>query len=426
MAFPKAHKIKLPNGLRVVVVPMKNNPTVTVEVLVEAGSHYEEKKLNGLSHFLEHMCFKGTTNRPSALTITHELDSYGAENNAFTGEEVTGYWAKARAKYFARIFDVVADLYLNPLLPAPDLERERGVIIEEINMYEDMPQRLIHDLIEATMYGPQQPAGRPIIGPKENIRRFTRDDFVTYRATHYVPSKTILVVAGNVEPKEVKKYALEYFGGLPKEKRISKDPVRITQKAPQFKQKEKKTEQTHLAFGFHSYGARDPRALPANVLGAVLGQGMSSRLFQKLREELGVCYYAKSRHEEHTDTGAFKIVAGVDNKRVLEVIGEIVKEIRRLKTERIPDKELKKAKELMIGRLSMGLESSDSLAEFYGLDELMRGKMESPEEAIAKIKKITPAQLKKIANDIFKNKNLNLALIGPKQDTAKIKKLLTV
>lgn len=426
MSFPKAHTTILPNGLRVIVIPMKNNPTVTVQVLIEAGSQYEEKKLNGLSHFLEHMCFKGTTNRPSALTITHELDSYGAENNAFTGEEVTGYWAKARAKYFGRIFDVIADLYLNPLLPAPELEKERGVIIEEINMYEDMPQRLIHDILEEAMYGSNQSAGRPIIGPKENIRRFTRDDFVAYRSKHYTPAKTILVVAGDVEPKEVEKYAREYFGMLPKAKRAIKDPIRIAQKSPNFKQKNKKTEQTHIAFGFHSYGARDKRALLGTVLAAVLGQGMSSRLFQKLREELGVCYYAKSRHEEHTDAGVFKIVAGVDNKRVQEVVGEIMQEVRRLKTETVPDRELTKTKGLLIGRLSMSLESSDSLAEYYGLDALIRGKMESPTEVIAKIKKVTPTQLKKVANEIFKNKNLNLALIGPEQNATKIKKSLRV
>ncbi len=425
MTFPKAHKTVLPNGLRLVVVPMKDNPTITVQVLVETGSHYESKRLNGLSHFLEHMCFKGTTNRPSALAITHELDGMGAVNNAFTGNEVTGYWAKARAKYFEQTLDIVSDIYLNPLLPAAELEKERGVIIEEINMYEDAPQRISHELFEALLYK-NQPAGRPIVGPKENIRRFTRNDFVSYRNTHYVAPKTVVVISGNINLARARALVTTYFKSLPKAPRVEKPPIRVAQRSPQLLLREKKTEQTHLVLGFHSYNTHDPRLAKGELAAAILGAGMSSRLFQRLREELGVAYYARSAHEDFADAGIFKIFAGVDNRRVPEVVRVIMEEVRRLREELIPEAELQKAKELIIGRLSMGLEGSDDMADWYGMQEIMRKKLETPEAFLRKIRSISAKDIRDYARDRFQDKHLNLALIGPKQDRATLKKLLSI
>ncbi len=425
MAFPKPHKTTLPNGLRIIVVPMKENPTVTVQVLVEAGSHYEDKKVNGISHFLEHMFFKGTTKRPGAHIISHEFDSIGADNNAFTGTEYTGYWAKARTKHFERIFDIIADVYLDPLLPEAEIEKEKGVIIEEINMYDDQPTSRVGELLNATLYG-DQPAGRSITGPRENIRTMKREDFVAYRNAHYIPSKTLVVIAGGVKVSHALKLAKAAFGKLPAKRALKKTPVTQTQKSAQVALEYKKTEQSHLALAFRGYGVGDKRELAAGLLAGVLGKGMSSRLFQKLREEMGVCYYVGSGHHSHTDVGAFKIRAGVDNKRLEEVVEVILNEVRKLRDELIPLKELNKAKEIFIGGVEMGLESSDSLADWYGTDELIRRKLETPEQAIKRLRTLTPEDLQKVARDIFVDAKMNLAVVGPTKDATRLKKLLKI
>lgn len=425
MSFPKAQKKTLKNGLRVIAVPMKNAPTVTVQVFVEVGAHYEEKRLNGLSHFLEHMMFKGTPKRPTAHIITTELDSLGAQNNAYTGDVMTSYYAKGRSEHFEKLFDIVVDLFLNPLLPAAELEKERGVIIEEINMYEDMPQRKVHDVLEELLYG-DQAAGRPIIGPKENIRRFTRNDFVKYRKAHYVPSKTIMVVAGGVPSAKIFTTSKKYFRKISAGRRIVKPKIKEAQKQPEVLHQEKKTGQSHLAFGFRGFGATDRRVISATVLAAILGKGMSSRLFQKLREEMGVCYYARSGFDTSTDVGAFKITAGVDTARLKEVVAVIMEEVRKILHEGVTAQELAKAKEMLIGSVEMGLESSDAFAEWYGADEILRKKLETPEQAIAHIRKVTEKDVHTVAKYLFNEKGTNLAIIGPKTDTKELKKLLKI
>jgi len=225
------HKTIFKNGLRLITVPMKDTGTVTVFVLVEAGSKYESKKESGLSHFLEHMCFKGTQKRPQAIDISRELDSLGAQSNAFTSEEYTGYYAKGAAKHFSKLFDIVSEIYLNSTLPAAGLEKEKGVIIEELNMYEDMPQRHVHDLFMQLLYG-DQPAGWSIVGTKESIRSFTQQDFITYKKNHYVPKATAIVVAGNIDQKKVTQITEKIFGKLLPEKKKTKIKDIDVQKNP--------------------------------------------------------------------------------------------------------------------------------------------------------------------------------------------------
>ncbi len=424
MSFPKAYKTKLQNGLRILIVPVKNNPTVTVQVFVEAGSRYEEKRLNGMSHFLEHMCFKGTQKRPSAKHISTELEALGASNNAFTSEEMTSYYAKARTKHFTHILDVIADLYMDPQLPAPELERERGVIIEEINMCEDQPQRTVHDLLDMVMYG-DQPAGRTVLGPKENIKRFSRMDFVRYRKAHYVASKTVVVISGGIELTKTLSAAKKYFEKIPKGKRIESKPTKEVQKNPQVHVYQKKTGQTHLAFGFRAYPMNDKRSVVASVLAAVLGNGMSSRLFQKLREELGVCYYAKAAHSPSTDVGVFKIYTGVDSTRVKEIVRVIMEEVKKLREELVSRGELAKAKEILIGDVEMELESSDAFAMWYGVEETLRHKTETPEEVIKKIRGVSAKDLMRVAREMFVPEKTNLAAIGPEKVSG-LEKLLTL
>ncbi len=413
----------LPNGLRVITVPMKDNPTVTVLVLVGTGSKYETKRVNGISHFLEHMCFKGTAKRPKAINISKELDALGSQYNAFTAQEYTGYYAKSDAKHFSQIFDVVSDIYLNSTFPEAEIEKEKGVIIEEINMYEDTPARHVQDLFMQLLYG-DTPAGWNIAGEKENILKMKREDFVTYKSAHYVPEATVMIVAGKVKEMEVMKEVKKVFGHIPRAKKDQKLKVKDMQGKPEVLVKYKKTDQTHFVLGVRSYDLFSKKNPTLTVLGAVLGGGMSSRLFQKLREEMGVGYYVRAYNDTYTDHGAFQISAGVDNKRIQEVIEAILSECKKLKQEKVSEDELSKVKEYLIGNTKLSLEASDDIANFFGGQELLRGEIKDIEEKTKDIRKVTAKDVQDLARAIFIAKNLNLALIGPFKEKADFVKLL--
>lgn len=417
-------KIKLPNGLRIVFVPQKG-PTTTVLVLVEAGSEYETKNINGLSHFLEHMCFKGTKKRPKPGTISRELDSLGAESNAFTNQEYTGYWAKVEKRHFEEILEIVADLYLNPIFNSEEIEKERGVVTEELNMYEDTPMRKAGELWMNLLYG-NQPTGWDIGGTKKVIRQLGRKDFITYRNRHYVASKTLVVVAGNFNRKKAKQLIHGYFGQLPKRPRAGKAKTKFRQAAPRAFAKFKKSEQDHVVLGVPGVNIFDKRRYALYVLSAVLGAGMSSRLFHKIREELGAAYYVRANSDESLDHGEFAVATGTAHPKTELVIKAVLKEFERLKNELVPDKELKKAKDLISSGLIMGLETSEQLANFYGIQEIVTGKMVSPEQITKKIQAISAKDVRALAKTLFKKKLLNLAVIGPYRNARKLKKLLSL
>ncbi len=419
----KYSKRILKNGLRVITVPMKDNPTVTVLVLVETGSKYETKRINGLSHFLEHMCFKGTSKRSKAIDISKELDALGSQYNAFTAQEYTGYYAKSDARHFRKIFDVISDIYLNSTFPEAEMEKEKGVIIEEINMYEDMPNRHVQDLVMQLLYK-DQPAGWNIAGEKENILNMKRSDFVDYKKTHYLPSATSIIVAGRVTEKDVMKEVKKVFGKVSGGKKALKKKVIEKQSKPGVLVSFKDTDQTHFVLGVRSYNLFSKKDAALAVLSAILGGGMSSRLFQKLREEMGVGYYVKSFNDSYTDHGFFQISAGVDNKRVEEVIKAILAECKKLINEKVSEEELSKVKEFLIGNMKLSLESSDDIASFYGLQEILKHDPENIERKIRKIRKVTAEELRSLAEDIFKNNKLNLALIGPFKDSSRFVKIL--
>ncbi len=421
----KFKKTILKNGLRVVTIPMQDNPTVTALVLVETGSKYETKEINGLSHFLEHMCFKGTVKRPTARDISTELDTMGAQYNAFTGQEYTGYYAKSDAKHFKKIFDVVSDIYLNSTFPEAEMQKEKGVIIEEINMYEDLPMRHVQDMIMEVIYG-DTPAGWNIAGPIKNIKKMRRDDFVKYKGEQYVPRATTVIVAGGISEREMMQEVKKAFGNLKNDKKFGKIKTVEKQSAPNALVKYKKTDQTHFVLGFRAYDIFDKKNYALSILAGVLGAGMSSRLFHKLREEMGVCYYVRATPDAYTDHGIFQISSGVDNKRVKEVIGVILKECEKLKKETVSEKELAKVKEIIIAGMKMSLESSDDVANFYGGQEVLLKKIETAEEKAQKIKAVTGVQVKNLAREIFQNKKLNLALIGPFSQKAEFLPILKI
>jgi predicted Zn-dependent peptidase len=409
---------KLSNGIRGIVVPVKDSPTVTVLVMVETGSRFEDESNNGISHFLEHMMFKGTPSRPSARVITHELDALGAETNAFTSQEYTGYFTKGRKKHLKKFVDVVSDLYLHPLLPEEELNKERGVIIEEINLYQDQPMINVYDLLNRTMFE-GHPLGRSVLGPKKNIKGLKREDFVDYRNKHYTSGATSVFVVGDVKPKDAFAEIEKKFAHLEKGKAPKYEKVEIKQRSPKVSVKYKKSDQSHFVMAFHAYDYHNKMVPATEVLTAVLGQGMSSRLFQRLREEMGVCYYVKAGQSLYDDTGIFLIRSGVDNSRVEEVVGEILKELRFIKKNGVEEDELQKAKEVIIGNFLMGLETSDSLAFYYADLEIKHKKLSKPQEFVKKIQSVSAKDVRKAANEIFKNKNMNLALIGPYKDGRK-------
>lgn len=420
----KYKKIILKNGLRLILLPMKDNATVTMMIMVEAGSRYENEKNSGLSHFLEHMCFKGTEKR-NYEEIAFELDSLGAEFNAFTSQDFTGYYAKAHHSLFPKISEILTDIYLNSNIPAEELEKERGVIMEELNMYEDLPQKKVYEVFMELLYG-NHPLGRTIIGSKKNIKSLKRQDFLDYRKKHYSAPATAVVIAGNIDEKIVKKNIESNFADL-----IKKDPVKPIkvierQKKPAIKLNYKKTDQSHLFFGFRTFDTYDKRQITLEVLSTILGRGMSSRLFKKMRDELGICYYVAAENSTAFDSGFFAIRSGVGNARLEEAIFAIVEEIKKIKKEEVSKKELDKVKRLMISKLALDLETSDSQTQFYGYQEILHEKIKTPKEIIKEIKLISPEEIKKLANEIFTNKNLNLAVVGPTKNQKKLEKILKV
>lgn len=408
----KAKKKIFKNGLRVITIPMKDNPTVTVLVLVGTGSDYEPKEINGISHFLEHMCFKGTIKRPTSQIISHELDALGCQYNAFTGNEYTGYYAKGDAKNFKQMFDIVSDIYLNSTFPETEMQKEKGVIIEEINMYEDMPSSHVQDIFGEVLYGDQS-AGRSTLGTKENINNMIRDNFVNYKKSHYVASNTVVIVSGNVANDDVYKEVNKYFKDVPISISGKKPKTKDMQTKPNVKILYKETDQTHFVLGVRSFNLFDKRNNTLSLLSGVLGAGMSSRLFSKLREEMGVAYYVRAFNQASLDHGSFQISAGVNNTRTKEVLEEIIKECNLLKKEKVSDRELDKVKSLIIGNMKMSLEATDDIANFYGGQELMKKEIKTLEDKIKEIKKVTSSDIQKMAKEIFKTKNLNLAVIGP-------------
>lgn len=402
---------------------MKDNPTVTVLVLVEAGSKYETKKINGISHFLEHMCFKGTVKRPKAIDISKELDALGSQYNAFTAQEYTGYYAKSDAKHFKKILNIVSDIYLNSTFPETEMEKEKGVIIEEINMYEDTPQRHVQDLTMKLLYG-ETPAGWNIAGEKKNILNMKRENFIKYKGEHYLPEATTIVVAGQVTEQSVLKEVKKIFGAIPRGRKQTKMKIKEKQKKPEVLLKFKKTDQTHFVLALRTHDLFSKKNPALSVLSGILGGGMSSRLFQKLREEMGVGYYVNAYNDSYTDHGFFQISAGVDNKRIKEVVKAVLEECKKLKNQRVPQEELEKVKECLVGNMKLSLESSDSLANFFGGQELLRHKIYSAPEKAQEIYKVTSAQVEALAKDIFQNQKLNLTLIGPFKDKSQFTQIL--
>lgn len=422
------------NGLKVVLVDTKS-PSLTTLLLVGAGSRYENEKNNGIAHFFEHMAFKGSKKYPSSFVISSTIEGKGGIFNAFTSKDHTGYWIKSTSEHFKTSLDVIADMIQNPLLIEEEINREKRVIAEEINMYEDTPARKIGELFEELLYK-NNSLGFDIAGKKERIAKFNKQTFVDYIKSLYHPNNAVLVVAGGlntvgndlrVVPNKEKvghisptlqKYLdiiKEKFNNWQNDKKASYVKINENQVKPQTLIKYKKTEQAHFSIGFRTFSFNDRRKYILNILSVILGGGMSSRLFIQIRERRGLCYYISTGVESYSDCGNIVTQAGVtkDIEKIKEAIKAILGEHKKITQGDIKKDELVRAKELIKGRLLLSLEDSANVANFFGNRLLLQNKILTPEQIITEIEKVTIRDIINLSNDIFIEKNLNLALIGP-------------
>lgn len=414
---------KLKNKLPLLFIPMQGTKTVTVLVVVKTGSKNETKLESGLSHFIEHMFFKGTPRRPNTLALASELDALGGEYNAFTSKEYTGYYIKAESHKLPQALDIVSDMLLNSTFSAEEIERERGVIIEEVNMYEDNPMAQIEDIFEELLYG-DTPAGRFTIGTKENIKSFQREDFMRYLKTQYGVNSTFVVIAGNTSSKEVSKEANKAFAQYPINKFRRKEKLVEKQKAPALKIKIKPTDQSHLCLGVRTFPAGHKDEFAAKLLAVILGGSMSSRLFIELRERRGLAYYVKTHNEYYTDSGYLVTQAGVPKDKLEESVRLIIEAYREIATEEVSRAELKRAKDLYSGRLAIQLEASDDVANWYASQAVMERQLINSDQFLKKIKAVTVQDIRRVAKNIFVDKGLNLAVIGSRADEKKLRSIL--
>jgi len=417
-------KNTLKNGLRIITIPLLNTRVATVFVLVKTGSKYERKEVSGISHFLEHMLFKKTKKRKDALRIAEDLDKVGGLYNAFTGEEYTGYYAKVNASKISLAIDWVSDIYLHSLLPEKEIEKEKGVIKEEINMRYDNPMAYCQILFQKLLYG-DQPAGRDIAGTKDSVSSINRKDLLSYMNSQYVAQNTVVVVAGNIKAKETEEEVIKSFGSIREKESEKSYEVVEKQKEPEVLSFKKQTDQTHLVLGARGFNTFHPHRYTQEVIAAILGGMMSSRLFVKIRDEMGLAYYVKTSAEDNPDTGILATQAGVDNGKVEKTVEAILEEYEKIKEVKVSEKELRKAKEHLKGKSAILLESSDALAYFHGTSELLEGKTYSLEEVFKFIDKVSAKDIKDAAKEIFKPENLNLALVGPHGNSEKLKRILS-
>ena len=415
-------KTVLENGLRVVSSTMPHTRSASVGLYVGAGSRYESDDLAGASHFLEHMLFKGTERRPTAQAIAEEIEGIGGVMNAATDKELTVYWAKVGHQHFARCLDVLADALLHSQLAAEEIDKERQVILEELAMTEDSPAELVGLLIDEVLW-PNQPLGRDPGGSKASVTALTRDDIRAYVARHYAPENTVLAVAGNVTHDTVVELANEHLGAWPRAPFGSWYPASDGQESARVAVKSKKTEQAHLCLAVPGYSSNHPERYALDVLNAVLGEGMSSRLFLEVRERLALAYDVHSYVSHFRDAGAIVVGAGVDTRKVAETIRAILAELARLK-DGVPEAELHKAREFIKGRVQLRMEDTRAVSSWLGAQELLRGEILTVDEVLTAIDRIEPADVARVAENLFRPDRLNLAVVGPYKSEDRFARML--
>jgi predicted Zn-dependent peptidase len=411
----------LDNGLRVLTANLDHAQSVTCMVMLAAGSRYETPDTNGIAHFSEHMFFKGTERRPSARDIAGEVDSIGGEFNAFTGKEYTAYYVKCAAEHRDVALDVLADMLRNSRFDGEEIDREKGVIIEEMNMYFDTPRDYIGGVYESLLYG-DQPLGWDIIGRKETVREATRETFLQYLDRWYKPPRMIVGIAGKIGDDALAR-ATELFGDLPSGETGEPEPAREYQ-SQRVRVFTKQSDQAHLILGVPSYPIEHPDRYALQMVATVLGGGMSSRLFTEVRERRGLAYYVFGLNHSYTDAGSLYSQAGVDINRIDEAVTTIATELKKIAAEPVPPDELEKARNFTKGRFVLQLESPQGLILFGLRKEVLEHRAPDPEEVLAGVDAVTGDDVQRVARDLIDEEKLRLALIGPFDDAERFEKLL--
>jgi predicted Zn-dependent peptidase len=413
----------LSNGVRVLTAPMPQAQSVTCSLMLAAGSRYETPETNGIAHFAEHMFFKGTERRPTARQIAGEIDAIGGEFNAFTGKEYTGYYVKCAADYRDVALDVLVDMIRHSRFASEEVEREKGVIVEEMNMYFDTPRDFIGGLYDELLYD-DQPLGWDIIGRKETVRAATRDTFFDYIQRWYKPDRLVVGIGGKIGGDLIPRLEA-LLGDLDGRAEGGPPPVDISPNgAARVKLHTKASDQAHICLGVRSYPLEHPDRYALQLLATVLGGGMSSRLFSEVRERRGLAYYVFGVNHSYTDAGSLYSQAGVDLNRIDEAVSTIVRELRRVAEEPIPADELEKARSFAKGRFVLSLESPQGLIMFGLRREVLEGHAAEPDEVLAGLDAVTAEDLQRVAADVVGSDGLNLALIGPFDDAERFEKLL--
>ena len=422
--MPNTH-FTLKNGMRVHLVPVTGTQAVTVLVLAKVGSRYETPSLNGASHFIEHLMFKGTKRRPTTLDISRALDSVGAQFNAYTNKHETGYYIKIDAKHTNLAVDILHDMVFHSVFDQKELDRERGVIIEEINMYNDNPMRHVEELLEGIVFEGNT-LGWEIAGTHKTMKEMDRDEIIAYRDAHYIPARMVVTVAGNI-PKDIRASLEKTFGSVKinKGEHPSFEPFVSGAIKKRVNVQYKKTEQIHLMFGFPSFGIGDERNEILTILSTILGGTMSSRLFISVRERKGLAYMVRSGNTAYDDAGVFAVQAGLDKSRVPLAYKTILQELRKMKRDGVTAKEVKEAIDHIRGGLLLAMENSSYQAEWYGDYELFLNHVRTPDQYMAKLAKVTAADVKAMANEILNEKKMRLAVIGPYKNEAEFLKIVT-
>ncbi len=403
----------LNNGFKLLTTEQHETKAVTVLFLVGTGSRFETPEQNGISHFLEHILFKGTKKYPSPLLLSERLDGIGANFNAYTSQEYTGFYIQAAAEHFPLIADVLHEMFYHPRYAAEDIEREKGVIVEEINMYRDLPQRHVGDLLFELMYGTTTPLGRNIAGTKETVTSFTKQTFEEYQAQFYTPDNIIVSVAGNPEGATWEQTLKGLLDAKEGTRARGFEAAVSLQQVPQVLVEHRPTDQTHLILGVPAFKETDDRLPALTMLNTILGGSMSSRLFSEIREQRGLAYYVRSGDDTFHDTGLLGISTGVRNDQAKEALRLILVELQKLRDERVTAAELTKAKEHYKGKMALGLEGSSEIGSFVAQQQLYHGRVIQPEELVARVEAVTAEQIQAIANELFVPERLNLAAVGP-------------
>lgn len=403
---------RLDNGLRVLTVTMPHVQSVSLGFFMAVGSRYEGAEISGTSHFIEHMLFKGTQRWPTARDVAEAIEGRGGMFNATTGLESTLYWAKVAADDVPQAMDVLSDMLLHPTFDPVELEKERAVIVEEINYSLDAADSLAQILVSQQQW-PNHPLGRDIAGTRETVAGLSRDSLLAYLADHYLPGATILGMAGHISHQEAVALADRYLGEWAPSSLATWEPAPPDHHGPTLHVEYRPTEQAHLAFSFSAPSRSDPRRSAVRLLNVILGDGMRSRLFQEVRERLGLAYSVDSWASSLQDTGSLGIYAGVGVNRVQDTIRAILGQLDLLRQEPVPEEELERAKQFVRGRLLLSLENSFAVGSWYARQELQGPDVLEPEESLALLEAVQASDLQALATDLFQLARLNLAVVGP-------------